>query len=63
MQSFIILSCRSLLQQAEQITDIGNFIYDESTDRYLYASPGCDRIHGVSEKDYFDGVNSVDDDI
>lgn len=51
------------MQQAEQITDIGNFIYDESTDRYLYASPGCDRIHGVSEKDYFDGVNSVDDDI
>ena len=53
----------ALLQQAEQITDIGNFIYDEIEDRYIYASPGCSRIHGVTEKEYIEGIDSVDDDI
>ena len=33
--------------QAEIITDIGHFVFDEIADRYNYASPGLARIYGV----------------
>ncbi len=37
----------ALATQAEAITDIGHFVYDEIRQRYLFASPGLARIHGV----------------
>ena len=36
----------ALANQAEAITDIGHFIYDEIRQKYLYVSPGLARIHG-----------------
>ena len=36
----------ALANQAEAITDIGHFIYDEIKQKYLYSSPGLARIHG-----------------
>jgi diguanylate cyclase (GGDEF)-like protein/PAS domain S-box-containing protein len=36
----------ALANQAEAITDIGHFIYDEIKRKYLYVSPGLARIHG-----------------
>lgn len=53
----------SLALQVERITLLGTYIYDESQDRYLYASPGCARIHAVSEEEFVNSVNSVEDDI
>jgi diguanylate cyclase (GGDEF)-like protein/PAS domain S-box-containing protein len=37
----------ALADQAEAITDIGHFIYDEIKQKYLYVSPGMARIHGM----------------
>ncbi len=37
----------ALANQAEAITDIGHFIYDEINQEYLFVSPGLARIHGV----------------
>ena len=37
-----------LAQQAEAITDIGHFIYDELNDKYTYMSEGCARIFGMA---------------
>jgi len=39
----------ALANQAEAITDIGHFIYDEIKQKYLYVSPGLARIHGMHE--------------
>jgi diguanylate cyclase (GGDEF)-like protein/PAS domain S-box-containing protein len=52
-----------LAQQAESITDIGHFIYDLITDKYVYISPGFARIHGVSCEEYLARVSSREDDI
>jgi diguanylate cyclase (GGDEF)-like protein/PAS domain S-box-containing protein len=52
-----------LAQQAESITDIGHFIYDEQAHSYLYLSPGFARIHGSSVEDYKTRVQSLEDDI
>jgi diguanylate cyclase (GGDEF)-like protein/PAS domain S-box-containing protein len=52
-----------LAQQAESITDIGHFIYDEQAHNYLYLSPGFARIHGSSVEDYKARVQSLEDDI
>ncbi|MDH3759401.1 MAG: diguanylate cyclase [Gammaproteobacteria bacterium] len=49
--------------QAEQVSLIGNFIYDEVEDRYIYASPGCARIYGMTEEEYLASVDSVEDDL
>jgi diguanylate cyclase (GGDEF)-like protein/PAS domain S-box-containing protein len=53
----------SLALQAEQVSLIGNFIYDEVEDRYIYASPGCARIYGMTEEEYLDSVDSVEEDL
>ena len=54
---------KSLAIQAEQVSSIGNFIYDEVDDRYVYASPGCARIYGMTEDEYMYNVDSVDEDL
>ena len=53
----------ALAQQAEAITDIGHFIYDELAEVYVYISPGFARIHGVSVEEYMQSVSSRSDDI
>jgi diguanylate cyclase (GGDEF)-like protein/PAS domain S-box-containing protein len=40
-----------LANQAETITAIGHFVYDELKQQYLFVSPGFAHIHGVSEAD------------
>ncbi len=52
-----------LAQQAESITDIGHFIYDEKAERYLYISIGFARIHGYSVEEYKYRTQSNEDDI
>jgi diguanylate cyclase (GGDEF)-like protein/PAS domain S-box-containing protein len=42
----------ALANQAEAITDIGHFVYDEIRQRYLYASPGLERILDMSAEDF-----------
>ncbi len=41
----------ALANQAEAITDIGHFIYDEIKQKYLFVSPGLARIHGIPESE------------
>ncbi|MFT4650241.1 MAG: diguanylate cyclase (GGDEF)-like protein/PAS domain S-box-containing protein [Polaribacter sp.] len=41
----------TLANQAEAITDIGRFVYDELEEQYLFVSPGLGRILGVDEAD------------
>ena len=53
----------SLALHTERVVDIGNFIYDDIDDIYLYVSPGCARIHGVSQAEFIDTVESVDSDL
>lgn len=53
----------ALAQQVEAITDIGHFIYDLTTDTYIYVSPGFAGIHGVSVEEYMSMVSSREDDI
>lgn len=50
-----------LTRQAESITDIGYFIYDESNEEYIYISDGFARIHGVSVEEYLQRVDSARD--
>ena len=42
----------ALANQAEAITDIGHFIYDEINQKYLFVSPGLARIHGMEESEF-----------
>ncbi len=37
----------ALANQAEAITEIGHFIYDEIKQKYLFVSPGLARIYGI----------------
>lgn len=53
----------ALSQQAEASADIGHFIFDEKTQRYLYVSPGFARIHGVTPEQLKKSVQSAEDDI
>ena len=52
-----------LAQQAEEITDIGYFIFDLVNETYHYISPGFARVHGVTCEEYIQSVNSREDDI
>ncbi len=52
-----------LARQAESITDIGHFIYDENRDRYIYISDGMARIYGTSPEAYMQAVQSSEDDL
>ena len=38
----------AMANQAEAITDIGHFIYDEFKQKYLFVSPGMASIHGMT---------------
>lgn len=53
----------ALAQQAESITDIGHFIYDEVEECYLYISNGFARIHGQTVEDLLSKRYSVEADI
>jgi len=52
-----------MANQAEAITDIGHYIFDEKTETYTYVSPGFARILGVSADDYRSMVNSLEEDL
>ncbi|MEM7562743.1 MAG: PAS domain-containing protein [Pseudomonadota bacterium] len=52
-----------LARQAESVTDIGHFIYDEENEKYLYMSEGCARIYGSTPEDYLSRINSLEDDL
>ena len=54
---------REAALQTENIADIGYFIFDEINDSYLYASPGCARIYGLSEQEYQAAISSHEEDI
>jgi diguanylate cyclase (GGDEF)-like protein/PAS domain S-box-containing protein len=53
----------ALANQAEAITDIGHFVYDELEQLYLFVSPGLARIHGVGEVDLMSRQASRDQDL
>jgi len=53
----------ALTQQAEEIADLGYFIFDLDAGNYDYISPGFGRIHGVNCEAYLDKVNSRVDDM
>ncbi|MDJ0777041.1 MAG: PAS domain-containing protein [Gammaproteobacteria bacterium] len=52
-----------LARQAESITDIGHFIYDEESERYVYMSAGCARIFGSTPEAYVARVDSFEQDL
>ncbi len=52
-----------LAQQAESITDIGHYIYNEKAENYIYLSNGFARIHGCSVGEYKARKPSIEDDI
>ncbi len=52
-----------LAQQAESITDIGHYIFDEKSEKYLYLSTGFARILGCSVEQYIARIQSVEDDL
>ncbi len=52
-----------LARQTEAITDIGHFIYDEDTERYVFLSEGCARIFGSTVEAYQEKIRSVEDDL
>ncbi|MCP4390578.1 MAG: diguanylate cyclase, partial [Gammaproteobacteria bacterium] len=53
----------ALANQAEAITDIGHFIYDEIKQKYLYVSPGLSRIHGMDEGEVLTRIVSGEGDL
>ncbi len=53
----------ALANQAEAITDIGHFIYDEIKQKYLYVSPGLLRIHGMDEGEVLTRIVSGEGDL
>ena len=52
-----------LARQAESITDIGHFIYDEEQQRYLYISEGFARIYGTEVDEYMNRMQTFEDDL
>lgn len=52
----------ALAQQAELITDIGHFIFNENPGAYSYVSPGYARILGFTPKQYVTRIHSHQDD-
>ena len=53
----------ALANQAEAITEIGHFIYDEIGQKYLYVSPGFARIHGLAEEQLLPRIVSWEGDL
>jgi len=54
---------QELARQVEAITDIGYFINDEETDKFLYVSPGYALIHGMTVDEFMHHVESVGDNL
>ena len=52
----------ALNNQAEAITDIGHFIYDEIKQEYLFVSPGLARIHGMQSEEIITRIVSWESD-
>jgi diguanylate cyclase (GGDEF)-like protein/PAS domain S-box-containing protein len=52
-----------LSQQAESITDIGHYIYDELNENYTFLSEGYARIYGTTVDDYMAKMQSFEDDL
>ena len=50
-----------MASQAETITDIGYFLFDERENRHLFVSPGLARIVGMSVEQYHQRIESNDD--
>jgi diguanylate cyclase (GGDEF)-like protein/PAS domain S-box-containing protein len=56
------LEYRELLaQQTESITRVGHFLFDEPAERYIYISPGFEKILGMPSQQYMDKVSSSGD--
>ena len=53
----------ALAQQAESITAIGHFIYNENLGTYRYISPGFARIFGSSSEEYKAKILTTEDDL
>ena len=53
----------ALANQAEAITDIGHFIYDEIKQKYLFVSPGLASIHGISAEEIINRSVSREEDL
>jgi diguanylate cyclase (GGDEF)-like protein/PAS domain S-box-containing protein len=53
----------ALAEQTELITDIGQFIYDELNEKYLYVSKGFARIYETDSATYMKKFQSVEDDL
>ena len=47
-----LLYKNALNNQAEAITDIGHFVYDEIKQKYLFVSPGLARIYGMGKDEF-----------
>ncbi len=52
-----------LSSQAERLTNIGHFIYNEETEKYVYLSEGFARIYGADVESYTKAKLSVEDDL
>ncbi|MFT5657667.1 MAG: diguanylate cyclase (GGDEF)-like protein/PAS domain S-box-containing protein [Gammaproteobacteria bacterium] len=48
----------ALANQAEAITDIGHFVYDELEDKYLFVSPGLCQILGVGQDELISSLRA-----
>lgn len=53
----------NLAMQAEIITDIGHFVFDEIADRYTYVSPGLASIYGVDTDYLMHSLTSTEEDL
>lgn len=52
-----------LSRQAESITDIGHFIYDETNEEYLHVSEGYARIYGTTADAILDNIKGFENDL
>ena len=52
----------ALNNQAEAITEIGHFVFDEIKQQYLFVSPGLARIHGMEQDQLVTRIVSLEDD-
>ena len=53
----------ALARQFEAVGEIGYFIFDAITERFLYVSSGFARIYGVCPKAHLGTIQSLDDDL
>ncbi len=52
-----------LSRQAESITDIGHFIYDEISEAHLHISEGYARIYGTTSEAFLSDVRNLEDEL